>query len=392
MPPPERTTKEKLRHLLLKAFAQKYGLRKRRPDSPPRKVLLIRPDHVGDLLLATPSIRRLRRELGGDSNGVRLVGMVGPWGKAVWRNNEFLDDLITCRFPGFERAPKRNPIAPYVLLFRCASSLRKRDFDTAVVMRFDHWWGAWLAAESGIPHRIGFDVPDVAPFLTDPVPYTPDLHEAEQNWRLLQELLPADRKDGSRLADRLYFSPEPGSAARAEKLLQESGIEPSRDRFIVIHPGSGAPVKRWEPRKWAAVARVAYQRGYKVVLTGGPGEESLTAEIAADCDFPVADLAGRTSLDVLAEVLKRARLVMGPDSGILHLASSQGTPTLGLYGPADPKLFGPWPPGSGKVVMSHWDCAPCGRLDFPESELENHRCVRDIPLEEVIAEMKTLLE
>lgn len=390
MSPPERTTREKIRHLLLKAFAQKYSPRKRRSDALPRRVLLIRPDHVGDLLLATPSIRQLRRELGGD--GVQLVGMVGPWGKAVWRNNEFLDDLITCPFPGFERAPKRNPISPYILLFRCAKLLRERGFDTAVVMRFDHWWGAWLAAESGIPRRIGFEVPDVTPFLTDPVPYTPGHHEAEQNWRLLQELLPVDRRKGSGLTERLYFRPEHDAAAQAERLLQKSSIDPLKDRFIVIHPGSGAPVKRWEPQKWAAVAHVAYQSGYKVVLTGGPGEEILTAKIAANCNFPVADLAGRTSLDVLAEILKRASLVMGPDSGILHLASSQGTPTLGLYGPADPRLFGPWLPDSGKVVMSHWDCAPCGRLDFPESELENHRCVRDIPLEEVIAEMKTLLE
>ncbi len=391
----ERSTKEKIRHLLLELFGKKYSAGRKRDDKnppPPERILLVRPDHIGDLLLATPSIRRFRSYVQKHLGEVRVTGMVGPWGEAVWRNNEFVDEIITCPFPGFTRAPKPNPIAPYLLLFRCASALKKRDFDTAVVMRFDHWWGAWLAAEAGIPRRIGFDLPDVEPFLTHPVEYVHGLHEVEQNWRLLRELLP--KSGGTEESERLgnlHFRPESGAEARAEEILRLAGISEG-EGFVVIHPGSGSPVKRWESEKWAYVAeRIHESYGSKIVLTGGPGEEHLTGEIASLCRVRVIDLAGKTSLDVLSQVLRKSSLVMGPDSGILHLASSQGVPTIGLYGPADPNLFGPWPPGSGKVVMSDWECAPCGRLDFPESELGKHRCVRDIPVERVMSEVESIL-
>jgi ADP-heptose:LPS heptosyltransferase len=391
MPQTSRTARERVRHSFLKLFSRKYR-RGIEPDKTlPGNVLLIRPDHVGDLLLATPAIAQLRkllvRRLGASESTMRITGMVGPWGEKVWRNNEYIDDLIVCRFPGFERAPKSNPIAPYLLLFRCARMLKQKGFDAAVILRFDHWWGAWLAAEAGIPTRIGFDTPDVKPFLTEPLAYAPGFHEAVQNWKLLRELARDQASEENlELTEELHFRPAEGAEEEADRILAESGIS-ANDRIVVIHPGSGALVKRWEPWKWAAVAdALAGEFDVKILLTGGPGEKGIVGEVAERCKSGVVNLAGRTSLDVLAAILRRACLAMGPDSGILHLAASQGTHTLGLYGPADPALFGPWPPDCGKVVMSDWDCAPCGRLDFTKAEIEDHRCVRDIPVERVLSE------
>ncbi|MCX7670548.1 MAG: glycosyltransferase family 9 protein, partial [Anaerolineae bacterium] len=113
--------------------------------TPPRTVLLIRPDHLGDLLFTGPALRLARQEL----PDARLVLLVGPWSRAVVARHPDLDEVLTCPFPGFERRPKQNLLAPYRLLFETARSLRGR-FDAAVVLRFDHWWGAWLAAAAGI--------------------------------------------------------------------------------------------------------------------------------------------------------------------------------------------------------------------------------------------------
>jgi heptosyltransferase-2/heptosyltransferase-3 len=93
----------------------------------------------------------------------------------------------------------------------------------------------------------------------------------------------------------------------------------------------------------------------------------------------VLDLAGRTSVAQLAALFARCALVLGPDSGPLHLAVAMGRPTVHLYGPADANRFGPWgPPARHRVVASPLACAPCGIFDWPHDAL--HPCVQGIEL------------
>ena len=104
-------------------------------------------------------------------------------------------------------------------------------------------------------------------------------------------------------------------------------------------------------------------------------------------------LAGATDLGALAAVYRRCALVIGPDSGPLHLAVAVGTPTVHLYGPVDRRTFGPW--GSARrhrVVVSDWGCIPCNRLDWPGSTLAEHGCILDIRVEQVLAEAASLLD
>ncbi len=101
-----------------------------------------------------------------------------------------VDAVLPCPFPGFERRPKTSAWAPYRLLRAMARLLRRHDFDAAVILRFDHWWGAWLAAAAGIPQRIGYDLPETRPFLTQAWPYQAGRHEVEQNAALLAALAP----------------------------------------------------------------------------------------------------------------------------------------------------------------------------------------------------------
>ena len=86
----------------------------------------------------------------------RITLLGGPWGVEAVRHNADLDAIETCVFPGFERQPKENGLAPYRLLVATARKLRAADYDTAAILRFDHWWGAWLAAAAGIPPSTPF--------------------------------------------------------------------------------------------------------------------------------------------------------------------------------------------------------------------------------------------
>lgn len=116
--------------------------------------------------------------------------------------------------------------------------------------------------------------------------------------------------------------------------------------MVALHPGSGAfaPARRWEPARYAALADALVADGNGLVLVGGPEEADLRAAVLGAMRRPdaVLDLGGRTSLGVLAAVLQRCTLFVGNDSGVAHLAASVGTPVVGIFGPTDPRAYGPY--------------------------------------------------
>jgi lipopolysaccharide heptosyltransferase II len=377
--------KDSLRLALLRAAA--WGSRpwvraKTAPEGKTPRILLIRPDHIGDVLLATPTIRALRDALP-DSH---IASLVGPWAVDVLKNNPYLDEVLTCPFPGFTRRPKRHLLEPYLVLWRCALVLRSNPFDVALVLRFDHWWGAALAYWSAIPKRLGYDLASVAPFLTDATPYVKGRAEVKQNMALVSALV------GHEVAEPgpLEFCPQPGASRSAAALL--STTEPSAG-FLCLHPGAGAPVKLWRADGFAQVGdALARNHGLQVVITGSSSERGLAETIAQQMDPRPLVLAGRTTIDELAAVFARCRLVIGVDSGPLHLAVSQGVPTIHLFGPTDSHLFGPWgDPARHFVIVSNMDCVPCNRLDYPPQELADHPCVRSIPSAAVLEAAELLL-
>ena len=374
------------------------------PADAPLRILVIRPDHLGDLLFTTPALRQLRAAF----PQAHITALVGPWGKAVLQDNPHLDEIHTCPFPGFTRRPKPSPWQPYLLAWRTARQLRRQGYDLALVLRFDHWWGAMVAFLAGIPCRVGYDIPEVAPFLTDAVTYIPGRHEVLQNLRLMEYMvngrlvagrlvgyqspnLPVSQSSREQHALEFHFSDKDEDFAT--RFLRERGVAEG-ELVVCMHPGAGAPVKLWREEAWAAVGDGLIERyGGRIVLTGGPGEEELCRTIAAQMAARPVIAAGQTTLAQLAALFAHSRLVLGVDSGPLHLAVAVGTPTVHLFGPADPCLFGPWgDPARHVIIASDMPCAPCGRLDYPLEELPAHPCVREIPVERVLAAAVALLQ
>lgn len=321
-----------------------------------QRVLVIKPDHLGDLLLATPALHALRTGL----PNAHIVGLVGPWAAQIWRDNPNLNALLELPFPGFERTPRQpGPIArirPYLMLVRYAALLRTMRFDAALLFRDDHWWGAWLARLAGIPVRIGHAHPRVAPALTHAVPYNPREHVTRQNLAIVHALTgPAPLPPPA-----LQYTPPPADRDWAEQW--HTTHVPAGNQLAVIHPGTGGPTKHWLPERWAHVAdALAAQPGWKVLLTGGPGEADLVHSIADAMHNPVQTLVGQTSPGQLTALLAHAAIVLGVDSGPLHLAVSQGVPTIHLYGPSDHERFGPWGDPARQIVLrAGVPCSPCG--------------------------------
>ncbi len=385
------TRREQVRLALLRAAGRRYRQRPPSADTPPRRILVIRPDHLGDLLFATPALHFLRQRF----PDAHIAAAVGPWGVPVLANNHDIDELLACPFPGFTRQPKDSPFAPYSLLRAQARRFAALRFDSAFILRFDHWWGAWLAAEAGIPQRIGYDVPSTKPFLTTAVQYVPGRHEVVQNLALVGDGAWGVGRGEWELG-RMRFEVSQADELAADEILRELSDERP---LVAIHPGSGAAVKRWRTEGWIELARALIgQHRAQVVFTGSAGEAELIDPILealqgdGNLTSSVRSLAGRTDLGTLAAVYRRCALVVGPDSGPLHLAVAAGTPTIHLYGPVDRRTFGPWGDSAQHVVVtSDWPCIACNRLDWPDTALAEHGCVRDIAVEDVIAATAHLL-
>ena len=166
------------------------------------------------------------------------------------------------------------------------------------------------------------------------------------------------------------WSEDEHEVARWCRLLTESGIPADRTRLdlappdrappqgtegaTVVHPGAASGSRRWPPERFAAVARREVSAGRPVVVTGGAGEVGLTRSVAAAAGLPDgAVLAGATDLPALAATVAAAGRVVCGDTGVAHLATALGTPSVVLFGPTAPDRWGP-PPDRARRHQVLW--------------------------------------
>ncbi len=373
--------------------------RKALPTTP--RILLVRPDHLGDLVMTTPVLNALKTHV----PGAHVSMMVGPWSSEVVARHPAIDRLLTCPFPGFQRAAQK-PLMPYILLFRTAQQLRRNNYDLAINLRPDFWWGAALLYLAAIPRRIGYAISPGTPFLTRAEQFHTPEHATVSNLRLVN----AGLQTVGRLPLEEPYTPErypltftPTDAERTwvAQRLQTAEID-AETAVVVIHAGTGAAVKLWRTEAWTTCANkltaaLTIPEQVAIILTGSKAERPMLEEIAQDMT-QTPQLVTDATVGQLAALLGRAQLVLGVDNGPLHLAVAQGTPTLQIFGPTDTRIFGPWgKPEQHRVIASTHRCPtcptiPCGRLDFRPGELPAHPCVRLVPEQQVEVAIMSLLE
>jgi ADP-heptose:LPS heptosyltransferase len=364
------------------------------PVSNAPRILLIRPDHLGDLVLTTPVLNALKARV----PDAHITMMVGPWSSEVVARHPAIDRLVTCPFPGFQRAAQK-PLAPYILLFRIAQQLRRGKYDLAINLRPDFWWGAALLYLAAIPRRVGYALAPGKPFLTSAVPFQTPEKATVSNLRLISAGLeslgyPLLEEPYTPEQYPLQFTPTPQEQRWTAERLNKEGID-AETPIVVIHPGSGADVKLWRTEAWAMVANalmasLTSPAPARIILTGSKKERPMLEEIAQGMTA-VPVLVTDATVGQLAALLQHANMVLGVDSGPLHLAVAQGTPTVHIFGPTDSRIFGPWGIAERHIVIAATQrcptcpTIPCGHLDFRPEELLAHPCVRLIPEQQVLA-------
>jgi lipopolysaccharide heptosyltransferase II len=378
------------------------------PSTDPRAILVMMLGDIGDVLLATPALRRLRDAY----PDATITAMTKPTTIGALARSGLVDDYLPIEKHIFDRP--RALLRPAVIweLFRYVRGLRRRRFDTVVLLHhLVTVWGtvkfALLTLATGAPVRAGLDN-GRGRFLTHAAR---DLgfdaaHETEYWLRVVDALgvpspLPRQRKRlGVRALPAPTFVVPDTARAAADDLLHgalcDAGLDPDGP-LLAIHPGSGAysVARRWYPERFAAVAdSLAERHGLVVVVVGTADERILADEVLGHMRRPGINLAGRTSLDELGGVLQRCTLIVGHDSGVGHLASAVGTPIVAIFGPFNHHT---WRPLGRSVVVRATPalpCMPCVNRGFSRGYPEGcppRYCLQEVTPAMVVAAAEELL-
>ena len=235
---------------------------------------------------------------------------------------------------------------------------------------------AWLARRSGAPRRIGFDRARCKEwsflFTNEKVAPGGGVHRVDGYLDFARHL-------GVRDPRARFALPEvPAAAEWAERLVAELGAAP-----ILLNLGATKPANRWSPTRFGDLARRCRKElARPVCLIGSEVDRPAAVRalaLSTERD-PVVNLAGRTSLPQLWELLRRAALVVTCDTGPMHLARAVGAPIVGLFGASDPAVTGPYPGGDERkgpvaIVRVPPPCSPCERRDCNRPR---HDCMEDI--------------
>jgi lipopolysaccharide heptosyltransferase III len=157
--------------------------------------------------------------------------------------------------------------------------------------------------------------------------------------------------------------------------------------YAVIHPAAMMETKRWAADRFAAVARILQERGLRVVLTCGPGEETVVGQVAKD--VPASTIILGLNIPELAELLRGAQVYIGNDSGPMHLAAAVGTPTIAVWGSSNATRWRPWHVDH-RVVQNPFECNPCPgyRCLVADTPL----CIESVTVDQVRAAVNDLLQ
>lgn len=295
------------------------------------RIAVLRALALGDLLCAVPTLRALRAAH--PDAHITLIGL--PWAaEFVERFGDLLDALSP--FPGWPGMPEVAFDAARTAAFLGDAQHR---FDLAVQLQGSGLASNAFAAMLGARQTAGFLPPGLS---APPAPgqwlhHDPRGHEIH---RLLR-LAPAFGS-GHRPAppdDHLEFPVRPAERIQAEGLLAAASID--RGAYAVVHPGSSDPRRRWPAERFGEVVRELRTAGLRVLVTGVAPEAAVTARVAAAAPDAALDLAGRTSLGVLAALVERAVLVVSNDTGVSHLAAALRTPSVVVFTGSDPARWAP---------------------------------------------------
>jgi len=352
----------------------------------PKAVLVLKPCCLGDVLIATTVVGQLRQRY----PAAKIAFAVGPWSKAAIEHHPDVDELVDCGRVG---NGGRFGWTDYWALTR---RLKQGGYEIAYVLDRSPLL-TFLPFLAGIPHRVGIDSAGRGFSLTIKVPWNAMKHESE----LYLDTLRVSGWEPQEPRTRFVPSPEDRYWARQHLPLASSNARPDR-RLVAVLPGGGVNPgmtmvsKRWFPERFAALIERLLAHGHTVVLVGAPSDIPVNLSVMAALPEPcrpskdLIDLTAATSFGQLGAVIECCHLFVGNDSGPTHLAVAVGTPTVAIFGPTSPSMYGPGQ-GLGKVVYKPVACSPCFIKGRCARDCQDFRCLQAITVDDVWLEVEQIL-
>ncbi len=350
---------------------------RRRVQEDPSRILIILPNWVGDLVLATPALRALRERF----PAARLTGVAKEHIAEVLSGGDWLDDLV------FWPAGGSRPMRRQGFL-GLAGDLRDERFDVALLLT-NSFRSALLARLAGIPRRIGYDREGRGLLLTDKLlPHkfdgkyvpTPMIRYYNAIARYLGCRDVPERPE-------LFTTPEQDAIAAAAVEAAGAG---AGQPLVVINPGASfGPAKCWLPERFAEVGdRLIRECRAAVFIACGPKEVDVARQVAGRMSEKVTVLDDPVMrLGPLKALVRRANLLITNDTGPRHFANAFGTPVVTVFGPTDPEWTRTDAPNE-RSLMVPVDCGPCMKRVCPL----DHRCMIRISGDKVFEVARSLLE
>lgn len=351
-------------------------------QAPPREVLVLRLDRIGDVLMSLPAIHALRDRL--PSAKIRLA--VGEWSREIAADAP-VDEVLVWSAPWAGRP--HEGAASTLALIAAARSCRSEPPDLAIDLQGD-LRATWLMSATGARARVGYANTGSAALLTTVVDLNEDVNFVEQNYRAIDTALgrPVPRKPFRWLNQ----SRRDRGRERLHAALAAEGL-PATGPVVGLHPGAGRRIKEWPVERFIELGRrLILEKGVTLVLTGSGEESARTAPIRAALGPSVLDLTGKLGLGDFAESMSALDAFVSGDTSAMHFACALGVPSVAIFGPSDPgRYFSGGPLGFGSAAKhialapTLW-CSPCNLIRRPPEEcdrLEAPECLMAVSTDAV---------
>ena len=329
-----------------------------------RKVLVIRLRSIGDTVLTTPSLFALRRFLPHAKIHILLEDWVAP----LLDGSPLVDQIISIpRHGNSARA-------------RVARELHRTSYDVVYNLH-GGTTATFLTRASGATHRVGYGHYQYARLHNHVAPSSqniwsrPTLHSVEQQLALIGWTgVPVSDRPGTQLA----VSEKAAAAISSRLAAQVTAAEP----IALIHPAAALETKRWPSENFARIVEAVAERGMCPVVIVSANEKQVLQSVGAQTSTPMISF-DNLSLPEVTALAARARLFVGNDSGIAHIAGAVNTPCVVIFGSSNVAHWRPWTTNKNEVVREELPCQPCH--GYFCSEFEKPKCILSVPVERVVA-------
>ena len=308
----------------------------------PLRLLVVLPSWVGDVVMATPTIRRLRDAF----PGIFIGGLVRPGMDQLLSGNTLFDELHTSTPQGMMATKKT------------ANKIRPRQYDTAILLT-NSFSTALTTRLAFIPRRIGYSRDNRGLLLTDPVTPPRNANKSwkltpavDYYWNLASHLLDEDPVDWSihtptNCKDLPLALPRDtymelgftdADESKAAEILKLAHIAEGAP-YAILNPGGNNHAKRWPADRFAQLSDHLYnEHNLAVLINGSPAESDLCQEIISNAkSAPISLPSLGNTLGALKPIIKGASIMITNDTGPRHIAAAMGTPLITLFGPTDPR-------------------------------------------------------